>query len=81
MLHYHNVPHLSVIAAITNNGHGVVDVVAAVSVGVVTASLVIIDSARVVKHVGSLKSELGLINTYRKHMTILTMMAVAVGFM
>ena len=80
MLHYHNVPHLSVIAAIANHGHGVVDVVATVSVGVVAASLVIIDASRVVKHVGSLR-EMGILITYRTHMTILTMMAVAVGFM
>ena len=55
MLHYPDGSHLSIIAAVADHGHGVVDVLAAVSVGVVAASLVLIDAARVVKHEGSLR--------------------------
>ena len=47
---------LAALAAVAHHGHGVVDVVSAVGLGIVAAGVVLVDAAPVVKHVGGLRA-------------------------
>ena len=79
MLHRHDDPHLSILAAITHHSHGMVDVLPAVGVGVVAAGIVLVDATGIVKHEGGLCH--GNEEYVKQVFCLLTMMAVAVGFM
>ena len=79
MLHHHYHPHLSILTAITHHSHGMVDVLPTVGVGVVAAGLVLVDATGVVKHEGGLCH--GIDECVKRVTCLLTMMAVAVGFM